>query len=215
VLITWYPLSAKLALTCPTSGGRSVGIVRSRTQATDFFKKPMNKINVIPVMEYRWLSQRHNFALPDLSIDQATCSFLLILHLLALNHTELLHSACPSVTSSANWTRLSAVVLPVFLTRCRLRRCKYPLRIPKPHLHLFYINLRIIGCLSIYVKWRKIVLNRYNPALVTSVRDVPSLHANVVHRTWPRVFRVSRNIQSDICSLCCVSNISERLALLH
>jgi hypothetical protein len=27
----------KLALTSPTSGGRSVGIVRSRTQATEFF----------------------------------------------------------------------------------------------------------------------------------------------------------------------------------
>jgi hypothetical protein len=32
---TLYPL--KLALTSPTSGGRSFGIVRSRTQATDFF----------------------------------------------------------------------------------------------------------------------------------------------------------------------------------
>jgi len=27
----------KLALTSPTGGGRSVGIVRSRTKATDFF----------------------------------------------------------------------------------------------------------------------------------------------------------------------------------
>jgi hypothetical protein len=32
---TLYP--QKLALTSPTSGGRSVGIVRSRTQATEFF----------------------------------------------------------------------------------------------------------------------------------------------------------------------------------
>jgi hypothetical protein len=32
---TVYP--QKLALTCPTNGGRSVGIIRSRTQATDFF----------------------------------------------------------------------------------------------------------------------------------------------------------------------------------
>jgi hypothetical protein len=31
---TLYP--QKLALTSPTSGGRSVGIVRSRTQATEF-----------------------------------------------------------------------------------------------------------------------------------------------------------------------------------
>ena len=30
-----YP--QKLALTSPTGGGRSVGIVRSRTKATDFF----------------------------------------------------------------------------------------------------------------------------------------------------------------------------------
>jgi hypothetical protein len=33
---TWHPLSEKLALTCPTSGGRSVGILRLRTQATEF-----------------------------------------------------------------------------------------------------------------------------------------------------------------------------------
>jgi hypothetical protein len=31
------PLSAILALTSPTSGGRSVGIVRSRTKATEFY----------------------------------------------------------------------------------------------------------------------------------------------------------------------------------
>jgi hypothetical protein len=31
---TFYPL--KLALTSPTSGGRSVGIVRSRTEAPDY-----------------------------------------------------------------------------------------------------------------------------------------------------------------------------------
>ena len=30
------PLPAKLALTAPTGGGRSVGIVRSRTKATEF-----------------------------------------------------------------------------------------------------------------------------------------------------------------------------------
>jgi hypothetical protein len=36
-LTTWHPLSAKkLALTSQTSGFRSVGIVRSRTQATEF-----------------------------------------------------------------------------------------------------------------------------------------------------------------------------------
>jgi hypothetical protein len=35
-LTTWhYP--QKLALTSPTSGGRSVGIFRSRPQATEFF----------------------------------------------------------------------------------------------------------------------------------------------------------------------------------
>jgi hypothetical protein len=32
----WHPLSAKLAITSPTSGGRSVGIVRSRIQAMEF-----------------------------------------------------------------------------------------------------------------------------------------------------------------------------------
>jgi hypothetical protein len=36
-LTTWHPLSAKkLALTLLTSGGRSVGIVRLRTEATEF-----------------------------------------------------------------------------------------------------------------------------------------------------------------------------------
>jgi hypothetical protein len=35
-LITWHPSVHKtLALTSPTSGGRSVSIVRSRTQATE------------------------------------------------------------------------------------------------------------------------------------------------------------------------------------
>jgi hypothetical protein len=32
-----YPLSAKVGLTSTTSGGRSVGIVRSRTQTTEFY----------------------------------------------------------------------------------------------------------------------------------------------------------------------------------
>jgi hypothetical protein len=36
-LTTWHSLSANLALTSPTSGGRSVGIVRSRTQTMEFF----------------------------------------------------------------------------------------------------------------------------------------------------------------------------------
>jgi hypothetical protein len=31
------PLPAKVGITSPTSGGRSVGIVRSRTQTMDFF----------------------------------------------------------------------------------------------------------------------------------------------------------------------------------
>jgi hypothetical protein len=35
-LTTWHPLSANLALTSLISGDRSVGIVRSRTQATEF-----------------------------------------------------------------------------------------------------------------------------------------------------------------------------------
>jgi hypothetical protein len=36
-LTTWHLLSHKLAITSPTSGGRSVGIVRSRTQTLEFF----------------------------------------------------------------------------------------------------------------------------------------------------------------------------------
>jgi hypothetical protein len=37
-LTTWHPLSAKkkLVLTSPTSGGRSLGVVRSRIQTTEF-----------------------------------------------------------------------------------------------------------------------------------------------------------------------------------
>jgi hypothetical protein len=35
-LTTQHPLSAKVGTTSPTSGGRSVGIVRSRTKATEF-----------------------------------------------------------------------------------------------------------------------------------------------------------------------------------
>jgi hypothetical protein len=35
-LTTWHPYPQKLALTSPTSGGRSVGIVGSRTQAMEF-----------------------------------------------------------------------------------------------------------------------------------------------------------------------------------
>jgi hypothetical protein len=34
----------KLSLTSPTSGGRSVGIVYSRTEATEFFKGPPHSI---------------------------------------------------------------------------------------------------------------------------------------------------------------------------
>jgi hypothetical protein len=36
MLTSFHILSAKLALTSPTSGGRSAGIVRSRTKATEF-----------------------------------------------------------------------------------------------------------------------------------------------------------------------------------
>jgi hypothetical protein len=44
-LTTWHPLSAKVVLTSPASGGRSVGKVRSRTQATEFFLVLSRKIN--------------------------------------------------------------------------------------------------------------------------------------------------------------------------
>jgi hypothetical protein len=36
-LTTQHPLSAKVGTTSPRSGGRSVGIVRWRTKATEFF----------------------------------------------------------------------------------------------------------------------------------------------------------------------------------
>jgi hypothetical protein len=35
-LTTWHPYSQKLALSSPTSGGSSVGIVRSQSQTTEF-----------------------------------------------------------------------------------------------------------------------------------------------------------------------------------
>jgi len=39
----------KLALTSPTGGGRSVGIVRSRTKATEF--------SLVGILKERWVSQ--------------------------------------------------------------------------------------------------------------------------------------------------------------
>jgi hypothetical protein len=39
----------KLALTSPTIGGRSVGIVRSRTKATEFFSLIRSGINVLNI----------------------------------------------------------------------------------------------------------------------------------------------------------------------
>jgi hypothetical protein len=36
-MTTQHPLTAKVGTTSPTSGGRSVGIVRSRTKATEVF----------------------------------------------------------------------------------------------------------------------------------------------------------------------------------
>jgi hypothetical protein len=44
---TLYP--QKLALTSPISGGRSVGIVRSRTQATEFSLLPLSRF---PATDY-------------------------------------------------------------------------------------------------------------------------------------------------------------------
>jgi hypothetical protein len=43
-----------LALTSPTGGGRSVGIVRSRTQATEFFSLVFNR-NIIRFNYHRHL----------------------------------------------------------------------------------------------------------------------------------------------------------------
>ena len=37
-------VAQKLALTSPTGGGRSVGIVRSRTKATEFFKRRIKAV---------------------------------------------------------------------------------------------------------------------------------------------------------------------------
>jgi hypothetical protein len=50
----------KLALTSPTSDGRSVGIVRSRTQATEFsFSVFYIVLNLNGVIPWRWLHSRN------------------------------------------------------------------------------------------------------------------------------------------------------------
>jgi hypothetical protein len=46
-LTTWQPLSAKVGTTLPTSGGRSVGIVRSRTKATEFSSVLVYKVRIL------------------------------------------------------------------------------------------------------------------------------------------------------------------------
>jgi hypothetical protein len=58
-----YPLSEKLALTSPTSGGRSVGIVRSPTKAKEF------NYLYIYIYIYIWLSWRKQ--------ELSTCSVCL------------------------------------------------------------------------------------------------------------------------------------------
>jgi hypothetical protein len=46
MLNTWHPLSENLALILPTSGGRSVDLVRSKTKPTGFFFFCYNEIKV-------------------------------------------------------------------------------------------------------------------------------------------------------------------------
>jgi hypothetical protein len=41
-ILSQYLPRGRLALTSPTSGGRSVGIVRLRAKATDFFSDELN-----------------------------------------------------------------------------------------------------------------------------------------------------------------------------
>jgi hypothetical protein len=53
---TFYP--HKLAITSPTSGGRSVGIVRSRTQTMDFFF--LDHMREFPLKLYLVISPRYN-----------------------------------------------------------------------------------------------------------------------------------------------------------
>jgi hypothetical protein len=48
---TIYP--QKLELTSPTSGCRSVGIVRSRTQATEFSSYPWNQLGLLEIGSYQ------------------------------------------------------------------------------------------------------------------------------------------------------------------
>jgi len=58
-----YP--QKLALTSPTGGGRSVGIVRSRTKATEFFF-----FYFLPVAQRS--SAGHGLLIPELSRSHIT-----------------------------------------------------------------------------------------------------------------------------------------------
>jgi hypothetical protein len=84
-----YP--QKLTLTSPTSGGPSVGIDRSRTQATEFgfFKVGLYEPHAVCVCEshpiYIWMSEPRNF------IYHGTWSRL----------TGVLHKSGPSVSVSA------------------------------------------------------------------------------------------------------------------
>ena len=47
-----YPL--KLALTSPTGGGRSVGIVRSRTKATEFFRSLVRLVGFLKGKDFNY-----------------------------------------------------------------------------------------------------------------------------------------------------------------
>jgi hypothetical protein len=51
----WHPLSTKVGTTSPTSGGCSVGIVRSRTKATEFCFSWLRKTGITFAVSLLWV----------------------------------------------------------------------------------------------------------------------------------------------------------------
>jgi hypothetical protein len=69
---TWHPLSAKVGITSPTSGGRSVGIVRSGTQTMEFLLSYIIEVD-LPEVEVDWLLLLlHNREVPRSYLRQQT-----------------------------------------------------------------------------------------------------------------------------------------------
>jgi hypothetical protein len=69
-LTTWHPYPQKLVITSPTSGGRSVGIVRSRTQTMEFV--------VLFVLSFRSKCTLQKYALINFKLNTVSANHWLI-----------------------------------------------------------------------------------------------------------------------------------------